>query len=201
MGDNELTEFEFILPYGKLKEKLPDIPDERWLQLKNLGLEHLLKKLERFCEQLRRASAIEPNKSVTLGDLLTALEHVLKVLSIQGAIIEEFKKNLIKEERPFPRFWKERPDGTVEPITDPKEVKKLEERLKRLQSGEELPKTVEGWRIKKRLRDGTVVYEHERSGEVWLWIPRTLQWVPPADHPDPNPITPEGKRLAGPGTM
>jgi len=64
-----------------------------------------------------------------------------------------------------------------------------------------LPKPVEGWQVGKPRADGKVPYSNKKSGEVWLWDTKNQRWIPPKDHPDPNPITPEGKRLAGEGTM
>lgn len=64
-----------------------------------------------------------------------------------------------------------------------------------------LPKPVPGWKVGKRRADGKVPYTSKKSGEVWLWDTKKGIWIKPKDHPDPNPITPEGKRLAGEGTM
>lgn len=57
------------------------------------------------------------------------------------------------------------------------------------------PVPVDGWRVRP-LDEDTV--EYSKGGEVWIWRRSRRQWVAPRNHPDPNPITPEGKRL-GPG--
>lgn len=62
----------------------------------------------------------------------------------------------------------------------------------------EIPIPVEGW-IRKMIEDGMV--EYVRNGERWLWDSKKAQWIPPRNLSDPNPITPTGERLAGPGTM
>lgn len=57
-----------------------------------------------------------------------------------------------------------------------------------------------GW--ERKLLDNGMV-EFTRNREVWWWNPLEGKWqLPPGiTHPDPNPITPTGERLAGPDTM
>jgi hypothetical protein len=104
----------------------------------------------------------------------------------------------------FPEFVRVREDGSIEFITDPKEVKRLRDEFERLRQGRELPKPVKGWRIGKRWANGMVEYNKyskKKIIETWLWDPKNLRWIPPSGHTDPNPITPEGNRLAGLGTF
>jgi hypothetical protein len=104
----------------------------------------------------------------------------------------------------FPEFVRVRKDGSMEFITDPKKVKKLRDEFERLRQGIELPKPVKGWRIGKRWANGMVEYNkysRKKIIETWLWDPKTLRWIPPAGHPDPNPITPDGNPLSGAGTF
>lgn len=60
----------------------------------------------------------------------------------------------------------------------------------------ELPKPTEGWDM--RLLDDCRVEYINRHGERWIWDPKLWRWTPPSNLPDPNPITPEGIRLADP---
>lgn len=57
------------------------------------------------------------------------------------------------------------------------------------------PVPVEGWKM-RTLDEDTV--EYSKDGEVWIWQRSKRKWIAPRNHPDPNPITPEGRRL-GPG--
>jgi len=63
----------------------------------------------------------------------------------------------------------------------------------------ELPKTTEGWNMS--LLDDCKVEYRNQHGEIWIWDPKLRRWTPPLNHPDPNPITPEGERLGGKGSI
>ena len=62
------------------------------------------------------------------------------------------------------------------------------------------PRPIEKWDM-RLLDDCKVEYINKQDGESWIWDPKLRRWTPPSNHPDPNPITPEGKRLGGEGSM
>jgi hypothetical protein len=68
-----------------------------------------------------------------------------------------------------------------------------------------IPTPTAGWQI--RLLDDCCTVEYifklpwGAEASRWIWSMKDRKWTPPIDHPDPNPWTPEGVPLAGPGTL
>jgi hypothetical protein len=68
-----------------------------------------------------------------------------------------------------------------------------------------IPTPQPGWQM--RLLDGCCRVEYiykgplVHGGPAWYWDLDKKRWIVPPGLPDPNPWTPEGVPLAGPGTM
>lgn len=73
---------------------------------------------------------------------------------------------------------------------------------KKMPLGNDLPRPIpspEGW--EKKVLENRMI-QFTRGRDIWWWDPIKGKWlIPPGITPsDPNPITPTGERLAGPGT-
>ena len=125
---------------------------------------------------------------------VTDFEEILKKIELLEKMGAEIPWGGWKKKGRLPGDFKER---LLEDLL--RELNELDKKFARgggVKEGAPVP--VAGWKVRTR-RDGMV--EYTREGEIWLWDPRTGRWKPPLGHPDPNPITPTGERLGGPGTM
>ena len=80
------------IPYQQLREFLPSLSEDKWLELKDIALDNRMSQFIEFTEQARRHSQVEPDFVVKIGALVNVLEKILNVFKIQRAIIEELKE-------------------------------------------------------------------------------------------------------------
>ncbi len=106
--DDTTLDPDLIIPYRKLRQILPDISEDKWLELKDLALDNAMTKLSEFLGQLKRQKQLDPDFPIKIGGLVTLLEHLMDVFKIQRAIIEELKKAASKKSSELitaPRPW------------------------------------------------------------------------------------------------
>src|ERR1041385_1687278 len=96
--DEIILEPDLSIPYRKLRQLLPGISEDKWLELKDLALDNTMKKFAEFIGQLRRHRQIEPEFVIKIGALVTVLEHLMDVFKVQRIIIEELKEAVSKKE-------------------------------------------------------------------------------------------------------
>jgi len=87
---------ELCIPYAKLRELLPKIPEDQWLELKDIALDNDMKKLLDFIDQLKRQKQLDPDFVIKIGALITTLEYLIAIFKIQRSIIEELKQAVSK---------------------------------------------------------------------------------------------------------
>jgi hypothetical protein len=95
-GANSDLDPDLSIPYRVLRQALPGVSEDKWLELKDIALDNRMRQLADFIEQLRRANQLEPNRPVTIGGLVTTLEFLMNIFKTQRAIIEELKEAAIK---------------------------------------------------------------------------------------------------------
>jgi hypothetical protein len=83
---------ELTISYRKLRQLLPDLPEDKWLELKDLALDNAMTKLAQFMDQLKRQKQLDPDFPIKIGGLITVLEHLMDIFKVQRAIIEELKE-------------------------------------------------------------------------------------------------------------
>jgi len=170
--EKESLDLHFPVPYRALKKSLSHVPDALWLKLKDKALDYRMQQFKKYSEQLRSDCKKYPDMQATVCMLVIVMDQVMDVFIVQRAIIEELKE------------LADQPNKST--------VGKVQGNI---------PKPVEGWKVGKRRADGMIPYTYEKSGELWFWNTKEGRWIPPNNPPDSNPITPEGKRLGGEGTM
>lgn len=97
-GDEAILDPDLSLPYRKLRQLLPDLSEDKWLELKDLALDNAMKKLAEFIGQLERQSQLEPDFTIKVGGLVTVLEYLMDIFKVQRSIIEELKEASSKKE-------------------------------------------------------------------------------------------------------